>query len=536
MYKMFILMVMLGTLLLPGAVLATPSQFGETGLITVPTADTLESGNLAIGLWGNVSETGTEKATLLPVSLTMGLGSFIEAYGSFPNLLFNDDETASGRGFANLGLKVRALGRRSSSLKLSIDVAALRHISANPNLDGLTDVMSRAIVGFKTARLGLHLNTGYRFNDSKFGIDDQVVGGAGLELYPMARLRILAEFDMATEALSGLDQPMEALFGFQYFLSPHLTFHASYGTGLSDTVNDWRIITGFSTSQGIGTYIKPVPRIIETPEEETKAPVKKAKFKALTPLIPKKKKRPVDLVEKLEIPVEPGTEEVVVDPSERLVIPGTAEIKGPPVSPVSAPAPVLPVAPPPPAPAVEGIQVKPAPAVKGIQVTPAPAVKGIQVTPAPAFEGIQVTPAPAVKEIQVKPAPAFESTVPVETVVYRKFRFDELNYEFDQHTLSEAGARAVALVAEKLRKENKFFILRVNGHTDTTGSETYNEKLGYKRAVSVAERLVVNEGIDPSLVFVKGMGESDPIADNATPEGRSLNRRSEILVLLPKKK
>lgn len=492
MSRAFLSVVFLGTLLLPGIALATPSQFGASGMITVPTADTLDSGNLAIGVWTNVSDTGTETVTLVPVSLTMGLGTFIEAYGSFPNLLFNNEEAASGRGYADLGLKTRVLGKRSSPVKVALDLQARRHINNNPALDGLTDLMGRGILSFKTARLGLHLNGGYLLNDDKKNVDDQVVAGAGLEFYPMARLRVLAEYDMATELASGLDQPMETSFGFQYFISPHLTFHASYGVGLSDAVNDWRIVTGLSTSQGIGTYTKPVPRIIEAPEVEKKEPVKKAKFKALTPLVPKKKKLSADPVAKLEIPVDPGGEEVVVDPSERLLIPGTAAIKGPPVSPVT------PQAPAPPVPAVVA--------------------------------------APPVQEIKVEQAPKFESSIPIETVVYRKFRFDELNYEFDQFTLSAAGAKAVALVADKLRKENKFFILRVNGHTDTTGSETYNEKLGYKRAVSVAERLVVNEGFDASRVFVKGLGESVPIADNATPEGRSLNRRSEILVLLPKKK
>jgi len=483
MIKAFISIFLLLTILSPGVVLATPSQYGITGLISVPTADTLDSGNLAVGLWVNTSKGNSQNITLVPVSLTMGLGTFMEAYGSFPNLLFNNDEYASGRGYADLGLKVRVLGKRSSAVKFSLDIQARRHIDNDLSRDGLTDLMGRGIASFKTARLGLHLNAGYLTNDSKSHLDDQVVGGAGLEFYPLARLRILAELDAATEPLTGLDQPMEASFGFQYFISPHLTFHSSYGIGLTDTVNDWRFITGFSTSQGIGTYTKPIPRIIEAPSTEAKKePVKKARFKSLTPLVPKVKALKADPIAKLEIPLDPEEETVFVSPSELLAIPGTAAIMGAPVSPVSAP-----------------------------------------------------TPAAQVQEVSVEQAPKFKEEIPIETVVYRKFRFDELNYGFDQATLTEAGLRAVALVADQLRKENKYFILRVNGYTDTTGSETYNEKLGFKRAVSVAVRMVTNEGFDPARVFVKGMGEKDAIADNSTPEGRSLNRRSEILVLLPKK-
>ncbi len=482
MKKTFILFSLLLITSLPTMVLATPSQYGITGLISVPTADTLDSGNLAVGLWLNTSTTNNVNSTLVPVSLTMGLGTFMEAYGSFPNLLFNDNESTSGRGYANLGLKVRALGTRSSPFKISFDIQARRHIDNNVALDGLTDVMYRGIASFKTSRFGLHLNSGYLVNDNVSGLDDQVVAGAGLEFYPMARLRILAELDAATEPVSGLDQPMEALFGFQYFISPHLTFHSSYGVGLTDTVSDWRVITGLSTSQGIGTYTKPVPRIIEKPDAEAKKePVKKARFKALTPLVPKRKILAVDPVAKLEIPIDPEEETVIIDPSDLLVIPGTVAIMGAPVSPVSAPMP------------------------------------------------------PTVKEIPIEKTPKFQQDIPIETVVYRKFRFDELAYGYDQSTLTDAGARAVALVAEKLRKENKIFFVRVNGYTDNIGSDFYNEKLGYKRAVSVAVRFVMNEGFDPSRIFVKGLGEKDPISDNSTPEGRSLNRRSEIIVLLPKK-
>ena len=236
-------------LLLPGIALATPSQYGISGLITVPTADTLDSGNLAIGLWVNTSSANNQNATLVPVSLTMGLGTFMEAYGSFPSLLFNNDEFASGRGYADLGLKMRVLGKRSSPIKFALDIQARRTIDNNVVRDGLTDVLGRGIASFKTARMGLHLNAGYLMSDSKGGLDDQIVGGAGFEFYPMARLRILAELDAATEPSSGTDMPLETLFGLQYFISPHLTFHSSYGVGLSESSSPYTC-TASSGSDG----------------------------------------------------------------------------------------------------------------------------------------------------------------------------------------------------------------------------------------------------------------------------------------------
>jgi flagellar motor protein MotB len=59
--------------------------------------------------------------------------------------------------------------------------------------------------------------------------------------------------------------------------------------------------------------------------------------------------------------------------------------------------------------------------------------------------------------------------------------------------------------------------------------------LSLKRAISMASYLVEREGLDAERIFVKGFGESRPVAGNETEEGRSRNRRVEILVLVPKK-
>ncbi|NCP04329.1 MAG: OmpA family protein, partial [Deltaproteobacteria bacterium] len=147
--KKIVLCVLVLLIFLPGILLATPTQFGSSGLVTVPSADTLDSGNLAIGFWVNSSSNGSERATILPVSLTMGLGTFMEAYGSFPNLLFNDDEILSGRGFADLGLKVRVLGTRSSKFKFALDTQAQRALAKDPEIDGRTDLIGRGIFSFK---------------------------------------------------------------------------------------------------------------------------------------------------------------------------------------------------------------------------------------------------------------------------------------------------------------------------------------------------------------------------------------------------
>jgi outer membrane protein OmpA-like peptidoglycan-associated protein len=69
--------------------------------------------------------------------------------------------------------------------------------------------------------------------------------------------------------------------------------------------------------------------------------------------------------------------------------------------------------------------------------------------------------------------------------------------------------------------------IRVEGHTDSSGSETYNQWLSEKRAQAVADFLI-SRGVDPMRTQPVGYGETRPVATNETPEGRQQNRRVEI--------
>ncbi|AMV72276.1 OmpA family protein [Desulfuromonas carbonis] len=470
----------LGVLLLaffPVPVDANPTQYGDTGLFSQPTADTLNAGNICIGLWANCSSGPDESsATIAPVAITLGLGSFLEAYGSYPNILFNDEDLASGRGFANLGMKARILGQRSSPFKLSLDGQVRRSISDNKNLDGKTDYLTRAIASFKLERIGLHANFGYQSNQLTY---DNYLYGGGLEFFPSSRLRLIAEVESGTERVPGKGGPGEVMAGFQYFFSPHLTVNSGLGFGFADRSPDWRFIFGLSACQGIGTYSRPIPKLVE-PEAEVSEPVaepvKVVKIKTLTPLIPKTVVPVAEPVNKLEVPVEQGKEEIILYPEDSLAFPATA-LSGAalPISPVGS--------------------------------------------------------LPAITTSQTQ---ATVISKPVRTLVYRKFVLPELTFDFNQWVLSAEGEQAVAEIAELLRKDNRWYIIRMDGHTDSIGSYRYNERLSLKRAISYASYMVSHNGVDLTRVFVKGFGESQPIADNATPEGRALNRRVEILVLIPK--
>jgi OOP family OmpA-OmpF porin len=77
--------------------------------------------------------------------------------------------------------------------------------------------------------------------------------------------------------------------------------------------------------------------------------------------------------------------------------------------------------------------------------------------------------------------------------------------------------------------ENKGQRAALSGHTDNIGTEAYNLKLSDRRWTSVRD-YVVKKGVDSGRVSGQGFGESKPIADNKTKEGRAKNRRVEIKV------
>ena len=70
----------------------------------------------------------------------------------------------------------------------------------------------------------------------------------------------------------------------------------------------------------------------------------------------------------------------------------------------------------------------------------------------------------------------------------------------------------------------------ITGHADSTGTAAYNKKLSLRRAEAVRDYLI-SLGADPSKMEVSGEGETKPIADNKTKEGRAKNRRVEVEVI-----
>jgi outer membrane protein OmpA-like peptidoglycan-associated protein len=84
------------------------------------------------------------------------------------------------------------------------------------------------------------------------------------------------------------------------------------------------------------------------------------------------------------------------------------------------------------------------------------------------------------------------------------------------------------VIAANLRR-NPDSVIRVVGHTDSTGSQAYNQRLSERRADAVAAVLIEN-GVPGRRVVTQGMGPNDPVATNATAAGRAQNRRVEIVI------
>lgn len=102
------------------------------------------------------------------------------------------------------------------------------------------------------------------------------------------------------------------------------------------------------------------------------------------------------------------------------------------------------------------------------------------------------------------------------------------HFAFDSAEIKPAMADRLDSVAESVAASRGDEMLEIIGHTDSTGPADYNQGLSERRAQAAADYLA-GKGIDPASMTIKGMGESAPAADNATREGRSMNRRVEIV-------
>ncbi len=104
-----------------------------------------------------------------------------------------------------------------------------------------------------------------------------------------------------------------------------------------------------------------------------------------------------------------------------------------------------------------------------------------------------------------------------------------VNFDFDSAAIRDEAAVVLTTAVEVL-EESPDAQIEVAGHTDSTGPEAYNQGLSERRARAVVDYLE-RKGIKASRLRVAGHGESQPVADNGTRDGRAQNRRVELLPL-----
>ena len=143
---------------------------------------------------------------------------------------------------------------------------------------------------------------------------------------------------------------------------------------------------------------------------------------------------------------------------------------------------------------------------------------------------LPVTPmAPAAPVVAPPAAPAPMAPVAPVAVSEKVSFAAEALFDFDKSVVKPEGKAALDELLAKLQGMNTEVMVTV-GHTDSVGSDAYNQKLSMRRAEAV-KAYIVSKGVDTARVYTEGKGESQPVADNKTAEGRAKNRRVEIEVV-----
>jgi outer membrane protein OmpA-like peptidoglycan-associated protein len=145
-----------------------------------------------------------------------------------------------------------------------------------------------------------------------------------------------------------------------------------------------------------------------------------------------------------------------------------------------------------------------------------------------AFGVGEAEPAPPAPAPAPEPAPPPPAEEPAPAPQAQRIVLRGVQFDLDKADIRPDAAVILDEAANQLGQVPSARV-RVEGHTDSTGSDAYNQSLSERRAGSVRDYLV-GKGVDAGRLSTAGYGESQPVADNATAEGRALNRRVELKV------
>ncbi len=147
--------------------------------------------------------------------------------------------------------------------------------------------------------------------------------------------------------------------------------------------------------------------------------------------------------------------------------------------------------------------------------------------PPPPPQAAAATPPETVKVVQVPVEKVVVKEVP-KVVEVEKVVFPNIAFRFNSAELTDLGKGQVYLVAQRLKQQGNLTVV-IEGHTDATGNEEYNQKLGQLRAETVIKELVA-QGIDSSRMSAVSFGEDKPLINQDTQWARAVNRRVEFQV------
>lgn len=134
------------------------------------------------------------------------------------------------------------------------------------------------------------------------------------------------------------------------------------------------------------------------------------------------------------------------------------------------------------------------------------------------------------QEQELRQIEGVEVTRPSEGEISVRLTNDIL-FDYDSSALRSTSRSTLNELAGNFRQYPDNRIV-VEGHTDSTGSDAYNQRLSEQRAANVADYLI-DQGVSAGNIIVYGYGESRPKSSNETAEGRQLNRRVEIHIQAP---
>lgn len=160
--------------------------------------------------------------------------------------------------------------------------------------------------------------------------------------------------------------------------------------------------------------------------------------------------------------------------------------------------------------------------------TPAPSIATIQQLPVVQEEQLKEE---TVVAEQPKKEPVITEQGEIKGTIVKTISLTQQDFTFATNSavIPNSGASVLKNIANDLiLEENENIKVLIEGHTDSTGSDSYNLKLSQKRADAIKDNLISN-GVEADRIISKGYGEAKPIQPNKTAEGRAANRRVEVI-------